>query len=168
MDLNGHVIRVSDSNEKRNEIRRERRKIKNAMLVNHTCPSYLGIHVAERALSKFFKNITRMPMNNIGYDYVCGKGFKIDVKCSCIIHGDVDYWHFTINENQIADYFLCLAFDNREDLTPMHVWLIPGHIVNTLKGFSISNRTRSLHKWSKYERPLDKVITCCNEMKQTT
>jgi hypothetical protein len=61
----------------------------------------------------------------------------------------------------IADYFLCLAFDNRSDLTPMHVWLLPGRVVSHYQGISITNSSRGLAKWSKFEKPLDKVVACC-------
>jgi hypothetical protein len=128
---------------------------------------YLGIVVAERALSKMFDNITRMPPTNPGYDFVCGKGFKIDCKSACLYKrkGQSPAWHFQLDLNKIADYFLCLAFDSRDNLVPMHVWLIPGSDVNTKWGFNIYNTTESLSKWSEYEKPLDRVVSCCNTMK---
>jgi hypothetical protein len=128
--------------------------------------AYLGVYVAERALSKFFDHIERMPFGNPGYDFVCGKGYKIDVKSSCFNHRrSSSYWIFQIRKNAIADYFLCLAFDDRESLTPLHVWLIPGNEINTKSGIGITNTDRSLAKHAKYERPLDRVITRCSEMR---
>ena len=47
---------------------------------NRDCTLFLGVHVAERVLSKVFKDVERMPMNNPGYDFICGGGYKIDVK----------------------------------------------------------------------------------------
>jgi len=131
------------------------------------CASYLGIHVAERVLSKFFGHIERMPPNNPGYDFVCGKGFKIDCKsaCICFINHKYPTWKININKNELPDFFLCIGFDNREDLTPLHVWLIPGADVNMFEGIGISNTEKSLAKWSKYERPLDKVLFCCEEIR---
>jgi hypothetical protein len=131
------------------------------------CSNYLGIHIAERVLSKFFDNITRMPIHNPGYDFICGKGFKIDVKSACVISKGQKYpfWHFNIFRNMIADYYLCLAFDNRESLEPQHVWLIPGNIAGGKCGIRIFNTPKSLAKWSEYERPLDKVLACCQEIK---
>lgn len=125
------------------------------------CALYLGVHIAERALSNFFDNIQRMPTNNPGYDFICGKGFKIDVKSSCKHHSTGSTWQFDINKNRDADYFLCLAFDNRENLEPQHVWLIPGSKINDRIGIGISNTTRSLHRWQEYEKRLDKVIERC-------
>ena len=74
---------------------------------------------------------------------------------------------FNIHQNQIADYFLCLAFDNRQQLNPMHIWLIPSRKINNLKTLTISESR--LDKWSQYELidKLDKVIGCCNIMKET-
>lgn len=131
------------------------------------CASYLGVHVAERVLSAVFENIERMPTNNPGYDFICGKGYKIDVKSSCLYHKDTHtWWAFTINRNATADYFLCLAFDDRKNLNPMHVWLIPGNLINQQKALGISNK--SLRKWSKFERPLDKVIESCRAIRRDT
>jgi hypothetical protein len=129
--------------------------------------AYLGIYVAERALSKFFENITRMPPNNRGYDYVCSRGYKIDVKSACIttLPGKVKGWHFNINRNTIADYFLCLAFDNRTNLEPMHVWLIPGRLVNESTNVRILLTAKSISRWATYEKSLDKVIVGCALLK---
>lgn len=131
------------------------------------CPAYLGTYIAERALSRFFKNITRMKNCNKGYDFICGKNFKIDVKSSCakIKHHKSQTWRFNIGKNTIADYFLCLAFDNRENLEPKHVWLIPGNLINDKHDIRISNTQKSIKRYEQYEHPLDNVITCCNEMK---
>lgn len=132
------------------------------------CPMYLGVYIAERALSKFFDNIERMPANNPGYDFVCGKGFKIDVKSSCLLNKENKNprWQFTIRHNTVADYFLCLGFDDRTSLEPMHVWLIPGRRINCMKGMSITNSPNVITKWEQYERPLDRLVACCDEMKQ--
>lgn len=127
--------------------------------------AYLGIYVAETVLSKCFDNVERMPRNNPGYDFVCGKGFKVDVKSSCIHRSRKSgpHWLFDTDYNKIADYFLCLAFDNRESLTPMHVWVLPGEIGATRSNVYIANSR--LEKWAKYERSLDKISACCNAMK---
>ncbi len=126
-------------------------------------PCYLGVYITERALSKFFDNIQRMPMNNPGYDFVCGRGHKIDVKSSCRVRKR-DSWLFGIGRNDVADYFFCLAFDDRKSLTPMHVWLIPGYKVNHLKQLSISSS--NFDKWRDCERSLGKVLESCSVMKE--
>ena len=51
---------------------------------NPECSKYMG-DFAEKALSVFFKTMTRMPNNNPGYDFLCNRGFKIDAKSSCIL-----------------------------------------------------------------------------------
>lgn len=129
-------------------------------------PAYLG-DVAERALMKFFNRIERMPYGNPGFDFICGRGFKIDVKSSCRYHRSnwSDSWAFGINYNKDADYFLCLAFDERETLNPEHVWLIPGVDVNYRKGIGISESR--LSRWAKYERPLEKVLSGCNTIQRS-
>jgi len=129
--------------------------------------SFLGVYVAERALSNFFTNITRMPMNNPGYDFLCNKNKRIDVKSSCLRYRNHQSpgWQFTIKCNKIAEYFLLIGFDNRVDLNPMRVWLIPSSVINCMNTIFISNLESSLAKWSIYEKSLNKVIACCNIMR---
>lgn len=142
---------------------------------------YLGITVTEKVLSKVFTNVQRMPYRNHGYDFICGKGFKVDAKASCLTIPtyNCSMWMFFINYNKTADYFACLAFDNRASLTPLHFWLIPGTALlpwgrgskKTVRKAQDSNyisiSPKTLDKWKDYEKPIDKVLTSCNIMKST-
>lgn len=133
---------------------------------NKACASYLGCTVSEQVLSHIFKNVKKMPYGNPGYDFICGKEFKIDVKSTCRRkhEGWSDQWGFGIRYNTTADYFLCIAFDNRKDLNPEHIWLIPGSYINNKSNAVISEST--IDKWSKYELDrLNDIIICCNIMK---
>ena len=134
---------------------------------NKECSSFLGIHITETILDRYFENITRMPNNNPGYDFICKNGFKIDAKSSCLQQGERGNprWKFTIRRNSIADYFICLGFDDREDLNPLHVWLIPKDVIGNRHSFNISDNPKIIVKWSKYERPLEKVLLCCDKMR---
>ena len=137
-----------------------------SMSENTECASYLGCHVAEQVLSKVFKNVKQMPYGNKGFDFFCNKGKKIDVKAS-VLHTNgesLGQWRFKIKQNIIADYFLCLAFDNREDLNPLHIWLIPSKDINYLINAAISKST--IHKWDKYKLDINKVISCCDTLKR--
>lgn len=134
---------------------------------NKQCSMYLGIHIAENLLFNFFENVIQMPMGNKGFDFVCGKGYKVDVKASTRHNRNsriAEGWQFEIGRNKIADYFLCLAFDNRESLNPEHVWLIPSSFINNLRFATVSETT--LRRWSEWEQPIDKVVVCCNEIKR--
>ena len=106
-----------------------------------------------------------IPYGNKGYDFICGRGYKVDVKSSCLHSGR--QWVFNINHNTIADYFLFLAFDNRDNLNPLHLWIVPGHDINHLSTASISRST--IDKWEQYELTdkIEQVISCCNVMKNT-
>lgn len=132
---------------------------------NAACSMYLGVHIAERVLSHVFKNVKRMPHCNPGYDFICGRGYKIDVKSSCLrtYAGHSPHWMFTIDKNTTADYFLCLAFDNRKDLNPMHIWLLPGRDFNHLVCTTIS--TTKISKWDEYKLDISKVSACCDVMR---
>lgn len=129
---------------------------------NKSSPVYLG-SIAETILSNVYNDVQVMPNCNHGFDIICSRDMKIDIKSSAV--GDKrGYWKFNINKNKVADYFLCIAFNNRCDLyNPVHLWLIPGHKVNHL--ISLSLRKGTLDKWSKYELPLNKLAACCNNLK---
>jgi len=137
-----------------------------SMWKNKTCAQYLGIAVAERLVRHLFKNVVRMPNNNNGYDFICAKDKKIDVKSACITleNKKNSCWKFHIRKNQIADYFLLLAFDSRDNLTPMHQWLIPAGELNHLTTTSIVSSTIS--KWDEYRQPIGPALICCNTIKE--
>lgn len=137
-----------------------RKKPRTQHLHNKTCSTFLGITVAEQVLSKVFKDVEIMPPNNPGYDFICNHGKNIDVKSSCL-HKNT--WNFSIKRNKIADFFLCIAFDDRESLNPLHLWLIPGYIINTQAGASVSKST--IHKWSEYKLDISKTLACCTSLK---
>lgn len=135
---------------------------------NRECPAYLGVHVAEKVLRNVFNNVKQMPFENPGFDFICNKGKKIDVKSACMISSNrckSPFWVFNINKNIIANYFLFLAFDNRKQLNPLYLWLMPGEIVNTLTQTSISQVT--MKKWDKYKLDIENVIKCCDTIKQS-
>lgn len=135
---------------------------------NRECTCFLGVHVAERVLSHVFKNVKRMPHNNPNYDFICNKGLKIDVKSS-VTHTKQQktrmrkWWCFSIDKNTVADYFLCTAFDNRDDLNPLYLWLIPSEAISMKVLISISDTT--LYKWDSYRMNIEKVVDCCETLK---
>jgi hypothetical protein len=133
---------------------------------NKTCTKYLGIAVAERLVRHIFDNVVTMPHGNPGYDFICSRDKKIDVKSSCItLNNKKDpCWAFSIKKNTIADYFLLLAFNNRTDLEPLHQWFIPGDVLNHLTKASISPLT--MPKWDGYRQDIGAAHTCCSTMKE--
>jgi hypothetical protein len=164
MTTHNNLMQKKKNNERANAYNHRTGKCR-PMETATDCSLYLGVFIAERALSKFFDHIERMPTNNPGFDFLCGRGYKIDVKSACLTHTPNQYWMVVINKNEAADYFLILLFDNRENLNPQHVLLVPGMVINHLTGISISNNPRYFAKWLQYEQPLDKVLTCCNAMR---
>lgn len=131
---------------------------------NKECSSYLGVHIAERVLGYVFKDVERMPIGNPGFDFICSRDKRIDVKSSCLSRTKYPSWSFSIKHNTTADYFLCMVFDNREDLTPLHVWLLPGNVVNHLTTATISPNT--IHRWSEYALDISKINDCCVTMRE--
>lgn len=133
---------------------------------NKSCALYLGVAIAERVLSKVFKDVQRMPMHNPGFDFICNKGYKIDVKSATI--NKYNRWNFQIRGNIIADYFLCILYKNRDELkNPLKIWLIPTNAM--VDGRKVKDRptlsmgTHSINKYSAFERvdKLNAVKTVC-------
>ena len=136
-----------------------------SMSENKDCSAYLGVHICENKefLNKIINIIENMSYNNPGYDVVCTKDKKVDVKCSCLSSNK--QWNFAIKKNKIADYFLCISFDNRDYLNIIHIWLIKGNdviektnhhrseefIFNEKDTVNISKGDRALKRWKKYE-----------------
>ena len=149
-----------ENREKRNETCRLIVKKRDKMVNNKTCSAYLGIHVAERVLSQTFKDVEVMPTNNPGYDFICNKGKKIDVKSAC--RNSDGRWVFAIRRNTVPDYFLFLAFDNRENLNPLYMWLVPSKCCDTV---STSITQSTISKWKNFERDVGKVKECCGILK---
>ena len=143
-------------------LRSQRKKGGLPMSENKECSSYFGVCVVERAIRHLFKNVERMPYGHPGYDFICSNEKKIDGKGACM-RKDRNSWGFSIDNNTITDYFVLVAFDNREDLAPLHIWLIPGHVLNHLVVASISEST--IDKWAEYEQNIDEAILCCDEMR---
>jgi hypothetical protein len=132
---------------------------------NTHCSLFLGVYIAERVLYNTFKNIEKMPHGNPGYDFICGNGYLIDVKSSCKLTQirKSPAWFFNIKRNTIPDYFLCIAFDNIENLTPLYIWMIPGRDVNNNIGIRICESI--LSKWDKYSIDIENVVACCDKMR---
>lgn len=150
-----------------NNTRRERTHrmgIHEPMDKNRSCSFFLGVHVAERVLFNVFRNVEKMHIHNRGYDFVCNHGKFVDVKASCEhTYGGRSHWVFAIRNNRVADYFLCIAFDDRTSLNPLHIWLLPGKIVNHKHSATISKST--LGKWDEYKLNIGKVVDCCEAMR---
>jgi len=153
--------KANPEKQKAQATRHNRKQGKQPFNENKECAQFLGIHIAERVLSHVFKNVERMPMHNPGYDVICNHNKKIDIKSSC--QRTTGRWAFHINRNTTADYFLCIAFDNREDLNPLYAWLLPGDKFNHLIGVEIHQST--IHKWDEYKLDISKIITYCDTLK---
>ena len=104
-----------------------------------------------------------MPRNRRGYDIVCNKGKKIDVKISCATfkeNSENQSFHFRIEKNKIADYFILIALDNGNDLNILNLWIVPGHEVNNKSNITTSLKT--MHKWNKWKRDIKEIKICQN------
>ena len=156
-------LRYKNNPEKAKEIntRCNRKRGNIPMSDNKECSSYLGVHINERLLRHYFNDVEVMPYGNPGYDFICNTGKKIDAKSSCLTKDG--RWTFNIKHNKEADFFFCVAYDNRKDLNILHIWLLPGDKFNHFKLVSISPST--IDKWAEYEQDISEVIICCEEIR---
>lgn len=147
--------------------------IHKSMSENKECSAYLGVYIAENILSKIFENVQRMPYGNPKYDFICNRGFRVEVKSSVLLKDGDGYgcFQFNVFKNTIPDYFLFIGFTSRDDLIPLHLWLIKGTEIvgykkiklNSKRRLSIYNTAHSLKIFEKYEQidKLEKLIKCC-------
>lgn len=138
---------------------------------NIYCPKYLGVYISERIIPALFDNTIWMGIENIGYDFIVNNNCKLDVKSSCVC---ANAWHYLINKNKIANYFLMFAFDNRIDLNILHIWFVKvnnlsrrGREFNDLLGLTITNTVKVLKWYEKYELKdkLDEANRICKKIK---
>ena len=53
-----------------------------------------------------------MPYGNPGFDYIVNGGFKVDIKSTRLANNT---WNFAILNNDKADYFVLMRFNNPEN-----------------------------------------------------
>lgn len=153
---------------RKNKIRYEKERMlqgKKSMYENKFCASYLGIVIAERLVRHLFKDVKVMPFGNPNFDFICNKGKKIDVKSSttCIRKNRSPSWSFNIDHNAVADFFILAAFDNIENLNPLHLWMIPGKELNHQGSANVA--LSRIHKWDECKMDINDAQLCCAEMK---
>ena len=139
------------------------------------CKQFTGLYIAEGVLSKVFNTMIKAPPN-YRYDFICGKGLKIDSKCSLMRINRGNGWNFNISKNTFPDIFCLIALENtiknvEYNPSPKYVWLIPGDAIidgrslNNRQGFSVSPTTIS--KLEQYRRTdmEGRIIKCCDKLK---
>lgn len=142
------------------------------------CANYTGLYIAETVLSKAFSIMKKAhPMDP--YDFVCGKGYKIDSKCSLLVTKKGEHqprWKFHIKKNKIPDAFCFIALWNTPntiiDLPKIaYVWLIPGD--SLINGRPLNDRVciqlypSTVSKLEPFRRSdmEGKITTCCSNWK---
>ncbi len=163
-----------DSNEYLRELKWKQGK-KIPFDTDEYCSAYLGVYIAERKVARiilpriFKKAIEKeMSLGNPGFDFIIG-GYKVDVKSSSLL--DNRRWMFQPKYNKMTDYFLCIAFDNRENLYCMYVWLFKGdQIIKGRKfykrfGFSITDKPTYVNYFieNEYTNMLNEQERNCKE-----
>jgi hypothetical protein len=151
------------------------------LLGDEYCSLYFGKYIGERLFCKFlliiFESVEKTAGHNDGgVDFICrhpkqefinrypqlrleiNKEYKIQLKMRCLIYyqGMSPKWLFTI-KNDIADYFILCAWDNRENLVPLHIWMFHKDDIVRGKPFwqrqnlSITNIPNGILEFNTYE-----------------
>ncbi len=166
-----------ENDSERMKMMRWEQGIHEPMEFNTDCPSYFGIYIAEKYIIQTFEDPIHMPPNNPGFDWLCKKKLKIQSKARCIgYHSccDSSIFEFLIKRNSIADWFILSAWDNRDSLTPLHVWIfhkndiVRGRKFCEFVSLSITNKPEYLKEFEKYEvtDKLEKLKEICNRDKK--
>lgn len=183
----------NDINDYRNELRYIN-DTRTPLSENKECESYFGVYIVEHVLNKFlptiFDYVKYMKYGNRGFDFICkdpkqefvdrypqlklkrGIEYKIQSTARCIDFG-TDYFHFPIMYNDMAEYFIFSAWDNRDNLDLLHVWIIHKNEMVRKRKFwrrdaiNITNRPRYLIEFNRYEliNELDKLKETIKELK---
>jgi len=134
------------------------------MSSNTECPHFLGSHINETILGRILPDVMQMSFGNQGYDFTSASGDRLDAKSSVLHkkHGN-GMWTFYINRNTSADFFVLTAFDNRVSLNILHMWLIPGDLLNDRRLVGISAST--IERWSQWELPTDAAQRVIDDMR---
>lgn len=147
-----------------NEYQRElswNKGLKSPMSENDNCTSYLGVTIGEESADKILIELfgtieKKMPYGNIGYDHIVKGGYKIDIKTS-VLDNERNRFVFDIYHNKIATHFLLIAFDNRDNLSIMHIWLIKaedivrGRKLNLFSCLTIVNDDMYMRNFKQYD-----------------
>lgn len=130
---------------------------------NKDCAHYLGTHIAERKygriiLPEMFGCIEQeMPYGNPRYDFLVKGNIKVDVK-SCLreMKGWIG-WEPHVRFNNVTDYFVILAFDDRENLNLIFIWsigkneIIRGNKFYMRDSIKITNTCRGLLEFKRFD-----------------
>jgi hypothetical protein len=131
---------------------------------NTDCAHYLGTLVAERQygriiLPEMFGGIVKeMPYGNPSFDFLVKGNIKVDVKSCCL--REIKGWHGWephVRFNNVTDYFIILAFDDRDNLNLIYVWLIgKNEIIRDNKfymrdGIKITNTRRGVLEFKRFD-----------------
>lgn len=165
-DTNNHIYQDIGYKDKAEYTREWRHSngIQSPMDENKDCAHYLGTIVAERQygriiLPEIFGGIEQeMPYGNPWYDFLVKGNIKIDVKSCCLRNlKGWSGWEPHVRYNNVTNYFVILAFDNRENLHLVHIWLIgKDEIIRGEKFYNrdsikITNKYRYLLSFKRFD-----------------
>jgi len=139
--------------------------IHSPMSENEDCASYLGVYITERKIGRKLLPIilgdiqAEMSANNHWFEFIVVGGYKVQFKARTLRYKKGwTGWSFRIDYNSVADYFVLIAFSDRENLNIAHILLIKkGDIVRGKRFYdretiSITNSSKGLLEFQKYDQ----------------
>lgn len=154
---------------------------------NEDCADSFGIDIGEELFRRFlltiFEYVEHMKRGNRGFDFICknprqefidkyhqfkfekDKEYRIQHKARCIRYDtnsdEWSGWHYSISDrngyNNNTDYFILSAWDDRDNLNILHIWIfykndmVRGEKFWKRKGFVITNTPKKLKEFQNYE-----------------
>lgn len=175
-----------DKEYKREQIkgRRHIRGIQIPMEINKACTASLGVDIGEIGIAKkisdiIFEYVKKMDYGNPGFDFTCknprqdfidkypqfklerDNDYKIETKTKCLSHNNRN-WGFDIDSNNVPDYFLLIALDNRKYLNILHCLfihkdeIIRGNKLHESDYFTLTNKPKFLLPFKQFDL-IDKI-----------
>lgn len=126
---------------------------------NKDCSKWFGEFITQDRVMKTFEHAIPAPPNNPNFDWTCKDGKKVEHKGSCLLYEPkkTPRLKFYLDYNNIADYFVLSAWDNREYLNPIYIWIFDRDDIVRGKPFwrreslSITDSYEGLKEFRKYE-----------------
>lgn len=150
---------------------------------NKECTRYFGDYIEREYVMRIFENVVPLKKELYSkhlrrpYDYECKNGFKLKHVASCIridSSHEIPYWGFLIKRNNIPDYWVLSAWDDRESLNPKYVWIIRGDEIFVTQvsrkpfydreSLTVYATKKSIERMSKYDATsrLEQLKDICN------
>lgn len=97
-----------------------------SMIDNKACSSHLGFYLANNIMRELYPDAEEMPYGNSGFTHILhGKYYQVVTSTPKQVGNKSPWFGFHTRQNTICDYFIFLAFRDRESTIPTQIWKVP-------------------------------------------